>query len=499
VNIVEKIANFLATKPSQDEFDEWVELNERELSDLIYNASGKDLNNMRFDDFFFKEVMPSALYRAFQKSGEPTSNFGLFLNLLAIAAEKMAQVKLYGFAQTLEVDLPLSPAKYRLKALLEFSAVDDIRYDYLKKFPIVLEHLKNSISSSEDNNMRLLMDVLVHYFNEAQNTLIEHNLSNTFDQVRARFQDEDLIAGYSFLNHTFLSALLTGKDPFKLLNQSVARTRLEPSPIMGDLFRGINREYFGHPDIDHDRGSIFGFGKMAILNDIIVRGRGDFRTPYKHVTADNKVLLYCFYNMKKHFFTSYAVFQVVIDSLKNVFTQKDYPPTFIDLGCGPMTSGLALADILYEKTGSPVEMTYIGIDIANSMLKRASSFQGENFFSPKSKFLYFNSWNDLRAEDLRSTAGPNTPIVINASYLFASDSLDATDLAQFVMRTGRIYKNVYFIFQNPLSEERNVKYDLFKANLSYELIHPGNELILYKPSAKNDAEEYVYYEILKIK
>jgi len=165
----------------------------------------------------------------------------------------------------------------------------------------------------------------------------------------------------------------------------------------------INEPVLSHKD---SKGFLvlMGYDKMTILNDILDRGKTKFDNNYEGREPSDKVLLYCYFNMKKHFFTSIAVFKKVWKSLHQIFTDKKYSPIFIDLGCGPLTSGLAIAELFQSETGKPLLMNYIGIDISQAMIEKAKEFSQSDLFHPNTTFLFFKNWNDIPNEKLQEMA-----------------------------------------------------------------------------------------------
>lgn len=498
MNIIQQLERALILSTSRAEFDAWMDGHGEELLDFIYSATGSSLDGIKFNNFYYKFVAPSIVFRDYRAGTPLTPQFEAFLNVIALAAEKMAQVELHGFASNIVDALPGGPSKSRLKALLSFAVVDDVVRDYLERFPIVLQHLQDSTSALEEGNTRLLIDILIFFHNLAKSKLIEHGRVNVFDDVRALYLNPTLVTTYPFLNHSVLQALVSGKDPFNLLERPVPKDVLRFSGPMTSLFRDINRELLSNPEVNYPR-SIFGFSVDGARKYIIEHGRTDFRIPLNSITPEEKVLVYCFLNMKSHFFSSYEVFSFVIDSLADVFAQPDYPPIFIDLGCGPMTSGLALADILCEKTGKPIHLKYVGVDIAPAMLDRSMTFEDCPIFSPESRFIYLKNWRELTGTVMAELGGPNTPVVFNASFLFASVSLDVNDLAQFVLDIAERYATVYFIFQNPDDDRRNEKYEAFKALINYDEILADAREVKYITTGIEIKTVFVRFEILKIK
>jgi hypothetical protein len=248
---------------------------------------------------------------------------------------------------------------------------------------------------------------------------------------------------------------------------------------------------------------LLGYTAETIRHDIISYGRADFRDGYEKLSADEKVLLYCYFNMRKHFFTSSFVFEKIYESLRAVFNDPEKTVVFIDLGCGPMTSGLALADLHFEKTGSKLNLNYVGVDIAQAMISKAERFLSYDIFSEASDSAFALSWNAISKPKLKSLVGLDNHIVINASYLFASSTLDEMDLAAFVKSLVRKYSTskIYFIYQNPHRSDRNQKYLDFKAELIYQAYETNVERVYYKnnPGSFSDPSvEDVYYEILEL-
>ena len=206
---------------------------------------------------------------------------------------------------------------------------------------------------------------------------------------------------------------------------------------------------------------LLGYDNDTIRRNIIEFGRADFGSPYKDLSPSEKVLLYCYYNMKKHYFSSYSLFE----RLKNIeaYFSDNLTPLVIDIGCGPGTSLLALGDYIRTKTNNPTSLNYVGIDIASSMCEKASEFSNATIFSSTSNFEFYTDW-DHSLDHIKSQIEKTNIILINASYLFASESLDVGKLGAFIntILTHFNDKPIYFLFQNPDKEIRNNKYFIFK-------------------------------------
>lgn len=490
------ISKALVEHTNRMEFDEWILLNESELANFFYKSNGQLFSDLGFHDFYFGEFLPSVVYQDYHSQRNLSKPFSVFLELISSATEKLA---LYGNAapaQSIVSDLPNSAVKFRLEAINLFASVDDIRTSYILNFPDILEWLDKSRVDFEEGNLRTILDVVIGFYKKAKISLESKNLPNVMMQLKALFKKQALIDVYPFLENPVIIDLLNDKDTFSLLLNDFSRDCLEPSKIVKSLFNEINTDYFNHPKINHDKDNLWGHSKKYILDYILVRGRGDYTTNSGIISTDDKVLLYCFYNLKKHYFTSYGVFQRVILSLSGFFDNDEYIPTFIDLGCGPMTSGLAIGDLINTQKNCPIDLHYIGIDISEAMINKSRSFEKLQFFSSNCTFHYYDNWSNIEYVKIYSR-GVNHPIIFNASYLFASDSVEPDNLAKTVNIFSSNFSNVFFVFQNPNRIDRNIKYVEFKRYIRFELILRDEEIIYYKPASSISQEE-VYYEILKV-
>ncbi|WP_406826412.1 hypothetical protein [Pedobacter sp. KACC 23697] len=485
----------LETK-SAAEFDVWLIKHEKELSNFLYRLSGPDLHGMDFDRIFFSSIAKSAAYNSFKASGSTAEPFIFFVEMVSVAAERLALIQIDSMLLTLLAHVPENAARYRLEALSEFSQVEDVSKDYFTKLPVVLALLAKAQLIGEEANYRSLIDILVFFIEKARKAFNKLGKSGYITCLNERCSDPELIAAYPILEHPVIRAMITGEELFSVETVTVLRDRLEPSESIKIIFHQLNSEYYAHREINHPAGNWWGYDNRTILGEVLRRGRTDFRKSYGEITTDDKVLLYCFFNMKKHFYTSYAVFELILPSLKTFFNNTDYKPIMIDLGCGPMTSGLALADLIKTTTGNALSFTYIGVDIAPAMLRRAKTFEVSDIFS-ESTFYYHENWNDIDFGVLYAVAGKNNPVLINASYLFASDSLLPADLAIFVADITKFWDHVYFVFQNPDNDIRNTKYLEFKSLVQHHRLTENTETIRYK-TVSSESNEKVYYEILEI-
>lgn len=219
------------------------------------------------------------------------------------------------------------------------------------------------------------------------------------------------------------------------------------------------------PRSDFDKATRLGFPFDFIRKHVIRLGLADFDRGYSHpdygtLTADDAVLLYCFSNMRQHFFESVATFKSFKSRIGRLLNGENRS-IVVDLGCGPGTAGLALAEVF----SAPL-IDYIGVDRPKAMLKKAKTLleaaKVAALFDRNSKFGATSSWTAM-AEFPQKLTEP-TDVLINATYLFASDSLlveDVCRVAQAFQRQAAV-KNLLFCFANTRKGSALSRFESFK-------------------------------------
>ena len=235
--------------------------------------------------------------------------------------------------------------------------------------------------------------------------------------------------------------------------------------------------------------------------NVIEYGRTNFdQSTFEHSSMD-KVNLYCFYNMRKHYFSSIAIFKSFNDYFKSAFANSNNRITFIDFGCGPLTSGLAFNQ--HFSSTPNFYFHYIGIDISNAMLNKAREFSETELFNRGSKFQFVKSLSDISEDYWESFFAISNSVVLNFSYLFGNlPKDDAEKLASKVnLLLDKFPLNKYIlVFQNSSLEKRNRAYNIFKKLVPrlVSVTQPKTETVIYRNAIMSnfDKSETVYYEIL---
>ncbi|SEB01526.1 AAA domain-containing protein [Flavobacterium gillisiae] len=253
---------------------------------------------------------------------------------------------------------------------------------------------------------------------------------------------------------------------------------------------------------------ILGKSNDFIRSNIIEYGRANFDTSYTYQTnlftqefsIKDKVMLYCFYNMRKHYFSNISVFDSYFDLFKLELKQNSNRITFIDFGCGPLTAGIAFNQF-GKKIVENFNMNYFGIDISSGMVEMAKEFSKENIFHNNSTFHFNKSYTEINEELLEELFTLPNLVILNFSYLFANLDLEQTiELAQQINNTvDKFPLNKYIvIYQNPVQRHHN--FTRFKKELKE--INKNNirktETVSYrnKENSSYDNSETFTYEII---
>lgn len=207
-----------------------------------------------------------------------------------------------------------------------------------------------------------------------------------------------------------------------------------PGAGLSELFKELVVEPFEYPNpltgawVNQVRNRDSEYHRQAILG----QGQTNFDEPFKGLTSEDKVLIYCLYYMPMHLFSSYHIFT------------KHLPPLndkgiFIDFGCGPLTSGIAF----WASTRQYSDITYVGIDSSQGMRDKARKI---NRHGPYESVPFFrkgrvtSDWNRLfQSLDDYIMRGDQTQIIFNFCYLFASNTLDIENLSNVLIQIVEKY------------------------------------------------------------
>lgn len=200
-----------------------------------------------------------------------------------------------------------------------------------------------------------------------------------------------------------------------------------------------------------------GYDKKWIFFNAIGGGQANFDEPIANLSPRDRVLLYAFLNQKGH-----------VDELSHAFGKLLPQPhnlhgaTVLDIGCGPFTAGLSLANI----AGNVITFRYYGVDTSTMMrevgAELAAATRNSGGLNVNSSVDFHSALDDI---DFGSPRAGWTMVVL--SYLLASDSLNVEALVtQLLHACKRIGLGpVAVLYTNTTREAAGAKYPELEARL----------------------------------
>ncbi len=219
-----------------------------------------------------------------------------------------------------------------------------------------------------------------------------------------------------------------------------------------------------HGDPRSTGDTVLGVGREVAVREVIGGGQAEFDQPWNDLSADDRVLLYAYFNQRGHLEELAEAFRMLFASAS---LQED--PVAIDLGCGPFTGGLALASTLDRRW----RLDYIGVDRSRAMREL-----GETLASAAAELDQTPRIDRHWSPDISSVTWDSAPgwrpVFVIVSYLLASPTLDAGELIGelegLLAKLGR--GRVTVLYTNSPRPEPNRSYPSFRT----ALLNAGFEL-----------------------
>jgi len=266
--------------------------------------------------------------------------------------------------------------------------------------------------------------------------------------------------------------------------------------------------------------------RETIGKDILGGGRAkNLDNSTLDFSTEDLAKLYCYFYMRmhllsqKHIFTMLSKDKDISDSIKDSLFQSN-SLTMIDIGCGPMTAGLAYIEFLGhpknqdEKTQQIIKerelairvdeylvyegfsldknnfdnktFNYIGIDIQECLIDQAKNFANTSYFNKinSSHINFFKcepNWTFNQLDSLSILPNKIVSLLINMSYLFSNLSdQDSKNLAKNINNLITKYKpeSIIIIAQNSSANDSS---DSFIKSIDYpvEKIGDGHNEVCY--------------------
>jgi SAM-dependent methyltransferase len=201
-------------------------------------------------------------------------------------------------------------------------------------------------------------------------------------------------------------------------------------------------------------GTRLGVAISWIFRHAVGGGQASFDEPLEHFSSRDRVMLYALLLQKGH-----------VDELTHAFgkllsdSHQLHGATVVDIGCGPFTSGLALANV----TDNRVVFRYFGVDTSQAMCtlgaELAEAAKEAGGLNPLTSVEFTDSADHIDFGPMRS----GWTIVI-LSYLLASRTIDVElltkQIVEFCRRIGP--GPVALLYTNAAREEAREAFPEFR-------------------------------------
>ena len=381
--------------------------------------------------------------------------------------------------------------KFRLRAWLNYQQYS-VAESHIIRLPNYLTTLSLAINDGEGNYENEVIRDLHTYIDDAQQFFMLVGKQELIDEFLASIESEELAEQFPIISfyqqNKAQFAISTTVNPY-------VHKIFEPSVFSQQLFDDKFSRYIKtHPNTIWYE-VLLGIPVNQVREKIIGKGQTDFDKEVEGLHGLDIVKLYAHCNMRMHFFSSVYLFER-LDAFITLYKSPGRIK-FVDIGCGPATAGLSFIEHIYRQTGQHVSFDYIGVDFHQNMLNGAAYFLDNPVFRPVQAPVFIKNLSELEFAHLDQA----NSILINTSYLFASENLNPEALAMDVMNVRKSQPNVpcYLIFQNSVKEENNYKYERFQNAIgNYQLLHWGKPNIHYSTQRGSLNSTYipVYLEIL---
>lgn len=211
--------------------------------------------------------------------------------------------------------------------------------------------------------------------------------------------------------------------------------------------------------------------------DILERGATDFDIPYDPNDSTEpknyKVNLYTLQYMGMHIKQNIKVFKKY---LKPWLKDNQGEIIFIDLGCGPMTSGLALAEVMSKQinySDYKNNVTYLGIDISQNMVERALSINDEYQIFNADRFQVIRT-DKFEANQLPKSTNFDIAI-LNMSFVLAPNTNKVENQSEWIEDLAHAWnqfattlpnlQETRAIYMNPNNSSLHFYWDKFQQSL----------------------------------
>jgi hypothetical protein len=200
--------------------------------------------------------------------------------------------------------------------------------------------------------------------------------------------------------------------------------------------------------------------KINRYSSILAQGRVDFTQDYRHngtgviIPANDLAVLYAWYYFQMHYSSAVAIFKILTGE-GIIFNPQN--TLLIDIGCGSMTAGIAFA--AHHLNNTSIQIHYVGIDRATSMLQLASRVVAHDLFDATSST---NFLDDVLALNKLTIPTHIDTILFMFSFITSSRFLPDNFFAPIQALINReTDMDIHIIQQNPVGIDSNIQWNNF--------------------------------------
>jgi len=178
------------------------------------------------------------------------------------------------------------------------------------------------------------------------------------------------------------------------------------------------------------------------------------------LTAANQVEIFCRYLMPKYKNEAKQTFLAKKEELMKLAAEYGGRLRMVDVGCGPATCGVALAETMAD---DDINIEYVGIDVSEEM--RAEGERQMKRFGGRNISWRFASSMEEAAESLSDAAQSPTLTIFCFSHFFASiDGETGERLAEQIIKimAARKEDNHMFVVMKPQEDNRLMAFRAFR-------------------------------------
>ena len=178
------------------------------------------------------------------------------------------------------------------------------------------------------------------------------------------------------------------------------------------------------------------------------------------LTAANQVEIFCRYLMPQYLNEAKQTFMASKEEIVKLATEYGGRLRMVDVGCGPATCGLALAETMADED---INIEYVGIDVSEEMLAEGER-QTERFGGRNISWRFASSMEEA-AESLSDAALSPSLTIFSFSHFFASiDGETAERLAEQIIKimASRKEDKHLFVVMQPQEDNRLMAFRAFR-------------------------------------